>query len=304
MTSTKRYLFSLLVMVITFFSYCFSESSQKTTPSDLIAYEIKKNLPDQKYLDAIIEGIEASSHNVAVSEEEYEAFFSAGLQERQWKSQQNLIASEKWMLEKSNEKNISIITPSELFYQVVKEGDGQTLLSSSVRVRINYLIFKFNNLFPESCGKKQVFELSHLVPGLSRGMTEMKEGEIRKIYIHPKYAYADSNTFDPNCAIEIIVELLNILPGSGDIASLAAVPTTSHSVLSDNHLKESLTKKYYVIGWRLWNHLKYGYHLFNKEELMDSLRKEQLLENFSEIDREVNRIHWLIYQQRIQDQGL
>lgn len=301
---TNHYFFFPLIALLSFFSHCFSETYQRPTPVELIAYEIKKSLPDQKYLTAIIEGIEASSNNVAVSEEEYKVFLSTGLQERQLKAQRNLIASEKWMLEKSSEENISTIAPSELLYQVIKEGGGQTLSSTSARVKINYLIFKFNDLFPESFGRKQVFEFSHLIPGLSRGMTEMKEGEIRKIYIHPKYAYADSNTFDPNCAIEIIVELLNILPGSADVASLNPVSTTSQPILSDNHLKESLTKKYYVIGWRLWNHLKHGYRLFSKEELMDSLRKEKLLESSSEVDREINRIHWLIYQQRIQDQNL
>jgi FKBP-type peptidyl-prolyl cis-trans isomerase len=298
-----------LAQISIFFTHCYSGTYQQPTAAELIAYQIKTNLhhTDTKYLDAIIEGIEASSNNVNLSEEENQAFLFSVNHERHWSAQQNLIASEKWMLERMNEKNISIIVPSELLYRVVKEGNGQTLTSAAARVRINHLILKFDDLFPESSEKNQTYELSHLIPGLAKGMHAMKEGEIRKIYIHPKHAYGNSHYFEPHCALEVTVELLNILPSEIDTASAAASleagPTPRHPLISREALEEVLTKKYYVLGWRLWNHLKFGYTLFNKEELIRSMREQKMpFEHSSEIERDVNRVHWLIYQQRIQDQ--
>ena len=309
---TDCYFFSFLLtiaQILIFFPHSYSETCQQPTAAELIAYQIKTNIPstEEKYLNAIIEGINASSSNVIMSEEENQAFLLSLNHERRWKAQQNLIASEKWMLEKMNEEKISIIIPSELLYRVIKEGSGQTLTSAASRVRINHLVLRYNTLFPESSEKNQIYELSHLIPGLAKGMDAMKEGEIRKIYIHPKHAYADSHYFEPNCALEVTVELLNILPGEiqvdSDTGSLKTGPSTRYPLLSWESLDEMLTKKYYVLGWRLWNHLKFGYLLFNKEELINSIREQTIpFEHSSEIDREINRIHWLIYQQRNQDQ--
>jgi len=66
---------------------------------------------------------------------------------------------------------------------------------------------------------------------------------------------------------------------------------------------ELLLKNSYVIGWKLWNRLKFGHSFFTKEQLIDYLTEdiEPSLSNL-EFDKEINSLPWLIYRQRIKDE--
>jgi len=293
------------IFIILFFLpfYTFAES-QISFPACLIAHQIKKSLDhtEEKYMNALIKGIEAHNNHVKLTPEETAASHQFFKKQREIQAQHHLIASQEWLLKKSQDDSIQKIIPSKLLYRTIKEGIGKTLTDQNANVKINYVIHKFKCLFPETSEEKKVCDLSQTIPGFSHGMISMKEGEIRKIYIHPDYAYGHSNTFEPNIALEATVELLNILPAQNKIPPLNETAAIEKPKITQHEIEQLLLTKYYTIGWKLWNHLKFGHQLFNKEDLIHYL-KIDVSPHLSDLEfnKEINHIHWLIYHQRIHD---
>ena len=191
----------------------------------------------------------------------------------------------------------------KVFYLTIREGTGKKLTGLSGNVKMNYLINRINHDFPEAAEKQQVCDLSQMIPGIAQGMISMKEGEIRKISIHPHFAYGYSNTFEPNIALEATVELISILSDQNETPVLKEILPASPLEITQDDIDALLLKSYYAAGWQLWNHLKFGYKLFSKEEVIDCLKKDSDMPlSQSEFYKEINRIHWLIYRQQIEDE--
>ncbi len=277
---------------------------EKTSPACLIAHQIKNSLDhqDKKYIKAIIKGIEAQDNNLQLTAEEKNVKQFANARQREWQAQNNLEASEIWLLQKNSVESIKTIVPLKLLYLTIKEGDGKKLTGLG-NVQISYAINKFNRDIPEATGEHKFCDLSQMIPGLCHGMISMQEGEIRKIYIHPDFAYGISNTFEANIALEATVELLAIPSEQSEIEPLKDIAPIKKQTITQNEIDELLLKSYYVAGWKLWNHLKFGYQLFSKEQLIDYLEKDiDPVLSDSEFNREINRIHWVIYHQRVEDE--
>jgi hypothetical protein len=83
-------------------------------------------------------------------------------------------------------KGIISVIERRVFVEVIKKGDGDyTPYSGKVRLKIKELNEK--NEVIEGSIKEITTSLSKLSQGLQLGIATSKEGEIRKIYIHPDY---------------------------------------------------------------------------------------------------------------------
>lgn len=185
----------------------------------------------------------------------------------------------------------------------MKKGNGKTLSSRDRTVKANYFSKKCNSPFPESTATVKICHLDQLIPGLSLGMHSMKEGEIRKIFIHPEYAYGSCSTFEPCMALEVTIELLEILPDKKEIQSLQSHALFLQQKTTQNAIEELILTYYYALGWKLWNHLRFGSDLFSKEALIFELKADNPLElSESDFEKKINHIHWLIYQKRSKSQ--
>jgi len=250
-------IFSLILATFSFANL--HSEIEKNSPACLIAHQIKISLDhhDKKQIDALIKGIEAQENSLKLTAEEKGVSGLVIEKQRELQAQNNLKASEVWLKEKSNDE-IQVTVPKKLLYLTIKEGDGKKLNNHYGNVKINYVIKKFNHEFPEASAEKKTCDLSQMIPGFIYGMASMQEGEIRKMYIHPSLAYGYSNTFEPNIALEVTVELLNILSLQGEIPPLKEINPLPELEATQKQVDELLLKNSYVIGWELWNHLKFG----------------------------------------------
>lgn len=301
----SRFFLSTLLLSLLLMLNIFSE--EKVSAAYLIAYQIKGSLEDQeeKYIDALIQGIEERSKGIKLTREEQRMRQISKEIRRAFIAQKNLLESEEWLKKINANKEIHTIIPLKLSYFTIKEGKGKQLTTQDGNVIVNYSIKKFNDFFPLITGNRKTLNLSEVIPGLAHGMLSMQEGEIREIYIHPNFAYGSSNNFDPNLALAAQVELLTILPQRAVISPLNEYPTSELNLISQDELEKVLLKNNYVLGWKLWGHLKWGYNLFSKDELISCLKKNNKkapLIASSELNREINQIHWKIYHQRIKDE--
>lgn len=291
-------LFFLLIAPFNIFS------DEKIPAAYLIAAQIKKGLGNQedKYISALISGIEAREKGILLSPDELRIYSLYVEKQREFLAQKNLREAENWMKHLESDKKVHSIIPSKLAYSLVKKGNGALLTQKCGKVSVNYSIKKLGGYFPETTAKGQELDLTEVIPGLAHGMLSMQEGEIRTIYIHPELAYR-TNNFDPNIVLEATVELLQILSSRIEIPPLREIPRFESPEITQDELDRIQLTNYYVLGWKLWDHLRWGYKLFTKEDVISFLKKEPLKIAHSEYHEEINKIHWKIYHQRIKEEN-
>lgn len=279
-------------------------SQAKIPAAYLIAHQIRKDLENQedKYISALISGIEAREKGILLAPDELRVYSLYIEKQREFLAQKNLREAENAMKHLQSKKNVHSIISSKLAYSIIKKGNGALLTRESGKVSVNYSIKKLGDHFPETAAKGKELDLTEVIPGIAHGMLSMQEGEIRTIYIHPELAYR-ANNFDPNIVLEATVELLKILPSRVEIPSLREIPRFESPEITQDELDILELKNYYVLGWKLWDHLRWGYKLFTKEDVVSFLKKEPLQIAHSEYYEEINRIHWKIYHQRIEDEN-
>lgn len=279
-------------------------SEEKVPPAYLIADQIKKGLEKQedKHLFALISGIEAREKGVLLSSDELGVYPLYVEKQREFLAQKNLREAENRMKDLQSKKTVHSILPSKLAYSILKKGNGALLTRESGKVSVNYSIKKLGEHFPETGAKGKELDLTEVIPGLAHGMLSMQEGEIRTIYIHPELGYRTHN-FDPNVLLEATVELLEILPYHVEIPSLREIPHFESQEITQDELDRLELTHYYFLGWKLWDHLRWGYKLFTKQDVISFLKKEPLQMARSRYDEEINKIHWKIYHQRIEDEN-
>lgn len=288
-------LFFLLSPLISLFS------EEKIPVAYLLADQIKKHLENQedKFISALIAGIEARETGILLSKDEQQAHVHYVEKKREFFAQKNLHEAEEWMKELQTHKEVKFIIPAKLAYSLIRKGKGAELTDKNGKVSVNYSIKKLGDLFPETVEKGKELNLTEVIPGLAHGMLSMQEGEIRKIYIHPAWGYQTHN-FDPNTALEATVELLHIFPDPLIIPTLTEMPFVKSPEVTQDELDQLQLKDYYVLGWKLWDHLRWGSQWFTKEELISFLKKEPLKISSEQYEAEINQIHWKIYHRQYQ----
>ncbi len=295
-----KWLTGLLFLLVSSFNSLLA--ADNIPAAHLIADQIKQGLENQedKYISALISGIEDQEKGIILSQDELGAYSLYVEKQRTFLAQKNLREAESWMAHLQSNEDVNSIIPLKLAYTLVKKGNGALLTRECGRVSVNYTIKKLRDHFPETAEKEKELDLTEIIPGLAHGMLSMHEGEIRTIYIHPELAYR-TNNFDPNIALEATVELLQVFPTSVEIPSLREIPHFESPEVTQDELDRLQQTNHYVLGWKLWDHLRWGYKLFTKEDLISSLKKEPLQIAHSEYREEINKIHWKIYHQRIED---
>jgi peptidylprolyl isomerase len=97
-----------------------------------------------------------------------------------------------------------------LQYQIVKEGTGPEVKehnSPQIQYTGKYID---GTVFGSSqdTGGPITIPLDQTIPGFSKGLVGMKEGEVRKIFVHPDLGYGKTGHLPPNSLLVFEVELI------------------------------------------------------------------------------------------------
>jgi peptidylprolyl isomerase len=198
------------------------EAKQEMTPAEMariseaFGHFIGRNLKSpgiQFDLESIVKGIRdgAAGKPAPMSDEEYEQAMIAVQQNAFAKiSQSNLQAANDFLTSNAAKANVKELQPGKLQYEIVKEGSG-TAVEPHGNVQINY-VGKFidGTVFGSSkeSGGPVTLSLDQTVPGFSLGLVGMKEGEERRLYVHPDLGYGTSGQLPPNSLLIFDVEML------------------------------------------------------------------------------------------------
>lgn len=164
-------------------------------------------------LEALISGIRdgVAGKPSPMSEEEYEDAL-ANMQEKAFNdiSEQNLTQANTFLEKNSQEKNIVQLEPGKLQYEVIEQGKGSAVTEHSVP-QLNYEGRFIDGTVFGSSNETGAIEipLDQTIPGFSKGLVGMKEGEKRRLYIHPDLAYGTNGPLPPNSLLIFDIQIVN-----------------------------------------------------------------------------------------------
>lgn len=171
--------------------------------SEAMGHMIGKNLQNlglQVDINAIVKGIQDSSSGKSspLSEDECVQAISA-LQEESLSatSEMNLKEANAFLEKNGKEENVVSLEEGKVQYKIEKSGEGPSIMPYNSPV-LEYKASYLNGpIFGTSHGD-ELLSLDEAIPGFSKGIIGMQEGEIRTLYIHPDLGYGKQGNLHPN----------------------------------------------------------------------------------------------------------
>jgi peptidylprolyl isomerase len=164
-------------------------------------------------LDSIIRGMRSGVAGDAapMSDQDYEKMM-AKLQENAYRqlSEDNLKAANAFLEKNKNAEGIVEIEPGKLQYTILLEGNGPAVAAGGTP-QIKYVgKYLDGTVFgnSEEVGGPLTIPLSQTIQGFSRGLVGMKEGEKRRLFVHPDMGYGTMGQLPPNAMLIFDVEVV------------------------------------------------------------------------------------------------
>ncbi len=249
-------------------------------------WDTLKKDADPEEVDAFIKGMISSSLEADPTYSK-RAFRETYDRQREWdqlREAKNNLRMSKAFFQSMKESYPAIA--GKIHYQILKEGQGESLNSFGAEVLVSYTISTFSGI--GLCAKKQEeFKSNELIPGLVIGMDGMKIGEVREIYIHPEWAYGESSNLEPNIGLIAKIKLLEIKSKGGAVYSFQPLhlPSENFSAAEiENGSVEWTQKLYHQLGQKIWDRMK-PLKFISLAQVIDGLRNAQQEKNIDIEDK-------------------
>ncbi len=165
--------------------------------------------------DLVIQGIrDAVSGKVApMNEEEYEAAM-AQIQESAFSelANKNLKEATEYLANNESKEGIVAIESGKLQYEVLNGGEGESVAEHATPT-IHYVgTYADGTVFgaSEESSGPVTLPLDQTISGFSKGIVGMKQGEKRRLYIHPELGYGTEGHLPPNSLLIFDVEVVSV----------------------------------------------------------------------------------------------
>ena len=163
-------------------------------------------------MDSLIQGIKngADGKPAPLTDQEYEQGMAA-VQEKliSHLADENLKAANEFLAKNAKEPDVRSLENGKLQFKIVKNGSGEVVPAGGAP-EINFTgKLADGEVFTSSEEMGPItIDLSKTVPGFSKGIAGMKEGEKRTLFIHPDLAYGTQGQLPPNSLLIFDVEVL------------------------------------------------------------------------------------------------
>lgn len=184
--------------------------------SEAFGHFIGRNLkaPGVQFdLESIIKGMRegAAGKPAPMSDKEYEEMMTI-LQEKGFKAlaESNLSAANEFLSKNAKAEGVIEIQPNKLQYTVLSQGTGP-IVQPHATPKINYIgKYLDGTIFgsSEDVNGPIAVPLDQTIQGFSEGIVGMKEGEKRRLYVHPDLGYGTSGHLPPNALLIFDIELV------------------------------------------------------------------------------------------------
>jgi len=181
--------------------------------SEAFGHLIGKNLDNIGFkfdIAQVIKGLKdaSSGKDSPMTEMECVQAISA-IQEAAFKQQavENMKKADEFLVKNASAPGIVTVAPGKVQYKIEKPGAGLTVEEHFTPL-IRYTgRFLDGSIFGTS-QEDEPISLDETIPGFTKGLIGMKEGEKRTLYIHPDMGYGASGSLPPNSLLCFEVEVV------------------------------------------------------------------------------------------------
>jgi len=174
-------------------------------------------------LENIIKGMRegATGKPAPMTDADYEKAM-AELQQKAFNTvaEANLAAANKFMNENAHAKDVIEITPGLLQYTILEQGKGTAVPEHGTPL-INYVGRYLNGTVfgsSENAGGPITVPIDQTIPGFSKGIAGMKEGEKRRLFVHPDVGYGRTGQLPPNSLLIFDIEVVKATSPEKDVS--------------------------------------------------------------------------------------
>ncbi len=149
-------------------------------------------------------------------------------------AKKNLQDAEQFMQETAKKEGVRIIEEGKLYFRIEQAGEGATVATGNsplIRYKGSFIDGKVFGASKED----DLVSLDETIPGFSRGLLGMKEGEKRTLYIHPELAYGTNGQLPPNSLLVFEIELIKAHSEKGNSQSVSATEQNAPSEKEISH---------------------------------------------------------------------
>ena len=196
-------------------------------------------------LDRVIAGIKnaAAGKEAPLSESETVQGISRVQEEKfQTIATTNLKEAEDFIAKQSKEEGTLVAEEGKLVYEVVQQGEGPAVTSTD-SPRITYTGRLLNgDVFGESTQDERI-SFDETIPGFTKGIIGMKEGEKRRLYVHPDLAYGthgSAGMLPQNALLKFDIEVVKANAPEDTEAPLTSIQGgDAHNDIASPELEET-----------------------------------------------------------------
>jgi peptidylprolyl isomerase len=178
----------------------------------LIAKNLNENGGYKFDLQSVICGIqeELEGKPSPLTEAEYEAAISQ-IQKKVFDEMavENLSQANDFLEKNAQNEGVTEIIPGKLQVSILKEGNGASITQECTPL-VHYTgKYLDETIFGSSEQMDPIaLELNETIPGFKEGLIGAKEGEYRRLYVHPDYGYGTNGYLLPNALMIFDIEVL------------------------------------------------------------------------------------------------
>jgi peptidylprolyl isomerase len=132
----------------------------------------------------------------------------------------NLEKADAFLAQNAKVKGIVVLEEGKLQYKVEQQGEGEEV-QEHFSPLIRYTGRHLDGSVFGSSKEDEMISLDETIPGFSKGLVGMKEGEKRTLFIHPELAYGTSGYLPPNSLLTFEIEVVKAnQPAAEGISSI------------------------------------------------------------------------------------
>ena len=195
--------------------------------SEAFGHLIGKNLESLGFefdMNAIVKGLQdaVEGKDSPMTETEcVQAITEAQENVFQQQAEDNLAKADTFMEANAHEDAVVVVEKNRLHYKVDEAGTG-ALVEEHFSPLIKYTGQFLDGTVFGASKEEEMISLDETIPGFSKGIVGMKEGEKRTIYIHPELGYGVSGYLPPNSLLKFEIEVVKANASQEDHESLTS----------------------------------------------------------------------------------
>lgn len=122
-------------------------------------------------------------------------------------SEKNLEEADRFLEKNRKEPGVVALEEGKIQYRIAKKGEGQIVQPYNTPL-IRYSARYLDGTVFSPADAEELISLDETIPGFSKGILGMREGEARTLFVHPDFGYGKREDAHPNSLLIFEIEVV------------------------------------------------------------------------------------------------